>query len=107
MMRLRIVQSPGMAAVDGLALDGFEVGGEYEVGNSVGALLLAERWAEPVALDAPKPPEPFSADDPFGTTTLDRNSPPNLVKEQHPPFLERDLAHDIAPDWRARRRRRR
>ena len=100
MMRLRIVQSPPMTAVDGLALDGFEIGGEYEVGNSVGALLLAEGWAEPVALDAPKPPEPFSADDPFGTTTLDRNSPPNLVREQHPPFLDRDVARD----WRSRRR---
>jgi hypothetical protein len=85
-------------------VEGFEVGREYQVGNSVGAVFLAEGWAEPVDLDAPRPPEPFSEDDPFGTTTLDRNSPPNLVKEQHPPFLDRDLAHEIAPKWRRRKR---
>lgn len=105
-MRIRIVQSPPVADVDGIALDYFEVGGEYVVGNSVGALFLAEGWGEPVALDEPRPPEPFSADDPFGTTTLDRNSPPNLVKEQHPPFLDRDLAREVALPWRWRRRRR-
>ena len=106
-MRIRIVQSPTVSDVDGVDLDGFTIGGEYEVGNSLGALLLAEGWAEPVALDAPKAPEPFGADDPFGTTTIDRSNPPNLVKEQHPPFLDRDLAHDIASTgWRSRRRRR-
>jgi len=106
-MRIRIVQSPTVSDVDGVHLDYFTIGGEYEVGNSLGALLLAEGWAEPVALDAPKVPEPFGADDPFGTTTIDRSNPPNLVKEQHPPFLDRDLAHDIAStSWRSRRRRR-
>jgi hypothetical protein len=93
--------------VDGIALDGYKVGDEYELGNSLAALFLAEGWAEPVELDGPALPEPFSADDPFGTATLDRNSPPNLVKEQLPPFLERDLAHDFARHWRQRRRRRR
>jgi len=107
MVRIRIVQSPTVADVDGITIDGFRVGEEYELGNSLAGLFLAEGWAEPVALDAPGPPEPFSANDPFGTTTLDRNSPPNLVKEQVPPYLERDLAHDFARNWRPRRRRRR
>ena len=105
MLRIRIVQSPPIADVDGITVDHLEVGEEYEVGNSIGALFLAEGWAEPVALNEPRPPEPFSADDPFGTMTLDRNNPPNLVKEQHPPFLDRDLAHEIVPAWRWRRRR--
>jgi hypothetical protein len=105
-MRIRIVRSPPIADVDGIALDSFEVDGEYEVGNSLGSLFLAEGWAEPIALDAPRPPEPFGADDPFGTTTLDRNNPPNLVKEQHPPFLDRDLIREVAQDWSWRRRRR-
>jgi hypothetical protein len=105
-IRIRIVQSPNIADVDGIALDGYTVGGEYEFGNSLASLFLAEGWAEPVELDAPGPPEPFSADDPFGTSTLDRNSPPNLVKEQVPPFFERDLAHDFSRHWRQRRRRR-
>lgn len=104
-MRIRIVQFPTISDVDGVELDGFTVGGEYEVGNSVGALLLAEGWAVPVALDAPKAPEAFGADDPFGTTTIDRSDPPNLVKEQHPPFLDRDLANDLGSKWRSRRRR--
>ena len=107
MIRIRIVQSPTIPDVDGITLDGYRVGDVYEVGNTLAALFLAEKWAEPVELDAPGPPEPFSADDPFGTTTLDRNSPPNLVKEQVPPFLDRDLAHDFARIWRPRRRRRR
>ena len=107
MVRIRIVQTPPIAEVDGIALDNFELGGEYEVGNSLAALLLAEGWGEPVALDEPRPPEPFGADDPFGTTTFDRTSPPNLVKEQHPPFLDRDLAREVAPNLRWRRRRRR
>jgi hypothetical protein len=105
-VRIRIVQSPDVTEVDGIALDSFEVGNEYEVGNILGGLFLAEGWAEPVPLNAPRPPEPFSEDDPFGTTTLDRNSPPNLVREQHPPFLDRDLAREVAADWRWRRRRR-
>jgi hypothetical protein len=105
-IRIRIVRSPNIADVDGIALDAYRVGDEYELGNSLAGLFLAEGWAEPVALDAPGPPEPFSADDPFGTSTLDRNSPPNLVKEQVPPFLERDLAHDFVRHWRRRRRRR-
>lgn len=107
MIRIRIIQNPNISDVDGIALDGYRVGNEYECGNSLAALFMAEGWAEPVELDAPGPPEPFSADDPFGTSTLDRNSPPNLVKEQVPPFLERDLAHDFVRQWRPRRRRRR
>ena len=91
--------------MDGIAIDGFRIGGEYELGNSLASLFLAEGWAEPVELDAPGPPEPFSADDLFGTTTLDRNDPPNLVREQMPPFLERDLAHDVERRWHQRRRR--
>jgi hypothetical protein len=105
-IRIRIIQCPTTTDVDGIALGGYRVGDEYELGNSLAALFLAEGWAEPVELGVPGPPEPFSADDPFGTSTLDRNSPPNLVKEQVPPFLERDLAHDFVRSWRSRRRRR-
>ena len=102
-MRIRMLQIPPLASVDGVALDCFHVGVEYEVGNSLGALFLAEGWAVPVELDAPRRPEPFGPDDPFGLTTLDRNSPPNLVREQIPPFLDRDLADDFT--WRRKPRR--
>jgi hypothetical protein len=34
--------------VDGIRLDVFVPGCSYEIGNSLGALFLAEGWAEPV-----------------------------------------------------------
>jgi hypothetical protein len=80
----------------------FEVGRCYEVGNGIAALFLAEGWAEPVELDAPQSPEPFGLDDPFAVPLLDRNSPPNLIKEHAPPFLDRHQAADFR--WRRRRR---
>jgi hypothetical protein len=51
-MRIRIVRPLPVRDVDGIAVDAFEVGREYEVGPSLGALFLAERWAEPVAAPA-------------------------------------------------------
>ena len=101
-MRIRIVQTPPLSSVDGIAI-AFEVAREYMVGNSVGALFLAEGWAVPVELDAPSPPEPFGADDPHSVTTLDKGNPPNLIREHAPPFVERDVAADFR--WRRRRRR--
>ena len=48
-MRIRIVRNLPIRDVDGIALNAFEVGMEYDVGSRMGALLLAEGWAEPVA----------------------------------------------------------
>ena len=48
-MRIRIVRTLPIRDVDGIALDTFEVGLEYDVGTRMGALMLAEGWAEPVA----------------------------------------------------------
>ena len=50
-MRIRIVHKPGDRSVDGVRLDRFEPGQLYEVGNSLGSLLLAEGWARPIADD--------------------------------------------------------
>jgi hypothetical protein len=97
-MRIRIVKSPPVASIDGIQMDGFVVGQQYEVGNSVGALFLAEGWAEPVALDAPKPFLPFGGDDPFDSRTLYPEQPSNLSRDATPPFFERDLAGDFM--WR-------
>jgi hypothetical protein len=47
-MRIRITQKPRNASVDGVRLDGFELGREYEVGTSIGSVMLSEGWAEPV-----------------------------------------------------------
>jgi hypothetical protein len=66
-MRIRIVRALPIRDVDGIALDAFEVGREYDVGTRLGALFLAEGWAEPVTtgpLRAQDPhPKPGVADD--------------------------------------------
>jgi hypothetical protein len=103
LVRIRIVHIPTIAGIDGIRLDCFETGKEYEVGNSVGALLLAEGWAEPVPLDAPRPYLPFSDNDPFDSRVLYKDHPPNLSKDQTRPYLDRDVAADSR--WRRRRRR--
>jgi hypothetical protein len=54
-MRIRILQKPDTASIDGIRLDCFEPGFRYDVGPLLGALLLAEGWAEPVADDEPAP----------------------------------------------------
>ena len=40
----------------GARLDLFEVGYQYDVGNLLGAVMLAERWAEPVSANVPPRP---------------------------------------------------
>jgi hypothetical protein len=47
MLRLRIT-TPPKGTADGVRLDLFQVGCVYDVGTQIGALLLSERWAEPV-----------------------------------------------------------
>jgi hypothetical protein len=104
-MRIRIVQKPFIDEIDGVDLQHFQVGTEYDLGNTLASVMLAEGWAEPIPLDAPPPPVPFGPDDPFSMPVIDRGSPPNLVKEQHPPFLDKDIAADIKWPRLSRRRR--
>jgi len=66
-MRIRIVRNLPIRDVDGIALDAFEIGMEYDVGSRTGALLLAEGWAEPVTAGpvraaAPRPKREAAAD---------------------------------------------
>jgi hypothetical protein len=103
LMRIRILQSPPINSIDGIRLDCYEPGSEYQVGNSIGALFLAEGWAEPVPLDVPAPILPFSDDDPYEPRLLDKMNPPNLVRDTYPPYLDRFSA---APDLERRKRRR-
>jgi hypothetical protein len=88
---------PPITSIDGIRLDGFQLGGEYEVGNNIGALFLAEGWAEPVALDAPKPPEPFTEDDPYDSRALYQKPPPTTGDTQRLPIEQ-------AADRRRKRR---
>lgn len=102
-MNVGIVRRPPVTEIDDVRLDGFQVGLEYEVGNSIGALLLAEGWAEPVALDAPNPIVPFSDNDPYDSRMLYRlrDSSATPARADARPVDERDVAADM---FRFRRR---
>jgi hypothetical protein len=103
-MRIRIVKVPPIDSIDGIRFDCFDVGREYEVGNSIAALFLAERWAEPVPLDTPRPFTPYTDDDPFDARILYQGQPANLVKVSEPPLLDRAVASDYQRRKRKRRR---
>jgi hypothetical protein len=86
------VKHPPIADVDGIRLDYFEVGAEYQVGNTIAALLLAEGWAEPLPLDAP-PAEPFTDGEPIDPIrVLERR--PDLIRQLHRRRTDRATAAD-------------
>jgi hypothetical protein len=101
-MRIRIVRTPTLQYLDGIDLRRFEPGQIYEVGNTLGAVMLAEEWAAPVADDRPALLIPFGDDDPYIPRVMDRRQPPNLVREIHPPYLDESPA--LAADFERRRR---
>lgn len=86
LLRIRIVQKPSISSIDGIRLDRFEPGFHYEVGNTLGALLLAEQWAEPVADDQPALLVPLS--DTAASRTRCQLAPSNLVREIYPPYFD-------------------
>ena len=76
-----MLQSAAIACIDGVQLDRFVPGFNYDVSHLIGAYLIAEGWAEPA--DPPPstvPAEPLqSADDAL---------PPNLEREFFPPYFD-------------------
>jgi hypothetical protein len=92
-LRIRVIQKPAVSSIDGMSLGHFEPGRPYEVGTLLAALLLAERWAEPL-----------ESSEPAGAAWIggapDAVDPPNLLREDTPPYLETPL-----PLERRRRRR--
>ena len=82
-MRIKLVRRPTISHVDGVNLAQFAVGERYEVGATLGILLLAERWAIPCD-DQSAAIVPFSDADPFVTRVADGQSPPNLTRETYP-----------------------
>src|SRR3954466_826950 len=100
-MRIKVVQKPTLYEVDGLRLDTFEPGVEYDVGTTLGTLLLAEGWAEPLPTD--EPPVAIV----FGEVTHDSRTtvmPANVVREISPPYYDAPPA--LAADRRRVRRSR-
>jgi len=77
-MHIRIVRKPPIRDLDGVTLDYFEPGHEYELGSTLAAVFLSEGWAEPV---------PF------------RN-----IKKSHPSYPARPIAADRVRPPRSRPR---
>jgi hypothetical protein len=100
-MRIRVIQKPTSADVDGIRLDLFQPGVQYDVGNTLGALFLAEGWAEPAPSEEAAVLIPLSE---FGPDRL-RDVPPNLQREFFPPYYDAPAA--LAADRRHTPRRRR
>jgi len=99
-LRIRIIQKPTEDCIDGVRLDRFQVGQQYELGNVLGALFLAEGWGEPVVSDEPAVLIPMSEFDPDAAN----RGPANLVREFFPPYYDAPPA--LAADRRRSRRRR-
>jgi hypothetical protein len=103
-MRIRIKHRPTTTSVDGLELDRFEVGQLYEVGTTLGILMLAEGWAEPATSEQPILPMPISDTSPPTALAESAIQPPsNLIREIAPPSVSR---LDLAADFERRKRRR-
>ena len=100
-MRIRVIQKPPEETIDGITLDRFFAGGEYEVGNLLAAVMLAEGWAEPVTSGEQATPavldDAAPAPDPMP-------EPPNLVREIYPPYYDGPPA--LAADRRRKPRTR-
>ena len=96
-MRILVIQKPTMDCIDGIRLDRFVPGQQYEVGAAIAAVFLAERWAEPVNDALPAlaiPLREIEADA--------KQTPANLVREIYPPYYDGPAA--FAADRRRRRR---
>jgi hypothetical protein len=82
-----------------MRLDLFEPGVQYEVGNRLAALFLAEGWAVPVNSDEPTMVIPISEFDP-AVEARQKATPSNLEREFWASYYEATPGTD-------RRRRRR
>ena len=103
MLRIKILQEPPTSSIDGIRLDGFEPGFLYDVGNTLGAVLLAEKWAEPVADDEPALLVPLSQADAF-SDCVSELAPSNLFREVVPPYFDHLAAsQDLERRKRGRR----
>jgi hypothetical protein len=97
-VRIRVIQRPSVASIDGLELSRFEPGYLYDVGTALGCLMLAEGWAQPVVNEGPALLVPLDDTDAASTGTES-----NLKREVFPPYAD-DIG--IAADFKIRKRRR-
>lgn len=102
-MRIKILQKPPTSSIDGIRLDHFEPGFMYVVGNTLGAVMLAERWAEPVTDDEePALLVPLSQAAAF-SDCVSELAPSNLFREVVPPYFDHlDTAGELDRRTRSR-----
>jgi hypothetical protein len=92
LIRIKVIRKPTVREIDGIRLDLFHPGVQYELGNGLGAVFLAEGWAEPVPFDD----EPAVVI-PVSECRADR-APPNLSRAIYPPYYDAPAA--LAADRR-------
>jgi hypothetical protein len=93
-----MLQRPNALSIDGLRVDGFKPGQQYEVGRTLAELFLTEGWAEPVEENpAIASPRPSAA----GATTTGTTGV-NVTKPSFPPD---DIRKAQAADRLGRRNR--
>ena len=104
-MRIKVLQKPPTSSIDGIRLDHFKPGFMYEVGNTIGAVLLAERWAEPVTDEEPALLVPLSQSAAFFDCVKNSElAPSNLFREVVPPYFDHlDTAGELDRRKRSRR----
>ena len=87
MIRIQILHVPPGYCIDGIRLDLFQVGLEYEVGDTFGALLIAEGWAKPLGYSAHE-------SNPAPRVEIEERpniaSPPNLIRDSRPFYPARE-----------------
>ena len=100
-MRIRILRKPTVAYIDGVRLDQFRLGAEYQLGHLLAGVFLAEGWAEPVD-DDPGAAEVDASRQPAADVAT---TPPNLTRDFFPPYY--DGSQPAVAAERSRRRARR
>ena len=90
---------PSVPSIDGIRLDLFKPGLQYDVGTTLATLFLAEGWGEPVVNEKPALAVPLDEILPAAP----RSTPASLHRDTYPP--PEDFA--VAANFRRRIRRRR
>ena len=94
-MRILVIRTPIVSEVDGVRLDVFRPGLQYELGTTLGTLFLVDGWGEPVASDEPAMVIPLShLSAAYSPKPTNPTTPTNLVREtlplNHRPALAAD-----------------
>jgi hypothetical protein len=102
-MRILVIQKPPSRSIDGLRLDCFQPGSQYEMGTTLGTLFLSEGWGEPVITEEPALLTPVRETPPADPSVERVLRNLYRYREKTPPNLDRFVT---ATDLERRQRRR-